>query len=293
LVAREALDVDAGWSPLPDRFGSPRLVAKGTTTEIYQADDRVLNRPVVVKLFPAGLDPMGVFRVEQEIHTLGRLGHPGIVPMLDTGSHRERLFLVTELIAGETLAGRLAVGPLPVPEVVRIGARLADALAHVHDNGIVHRDIKPANVLLDQAGSAWLNDFGIALRADQTRLTDGRDIIGTPAYLAPEQVRGSDIGPAADIYALGLVLLECLTGEIEYPGRGGLAAALARLDRRPRIPAELPTRLATLLRLMTADRPGARPTAAHCARELARQQDLAPRRLITDGKQSGLRADRR
>ena len=278
MVARDALDVNAARTPLPVRFHSPRLVARGSTVEIYQAYDRVLNRAVAVKLFPADLDPLGTYRVEEEIRTFGRLAHPGVVSMLDTGTHQDRLFLVTELVPGASLAKRIAEGPLPGPEVVRIGANLAEALAHVHDNGIVHRDIKPANILLDQAGLPRLNDFGIALRADQSRLTDGRDIIGTPAYLAPEQVRGSDIGPAADIYALGLVLLECLTGRIEYPGTGRLAAALARLERRPQIPAELPTRLATLLRLMTADRPGARPTAAHCARELTRQQDPAPRK---------------
>jgi serine/threonine protein kinase len=278
LVARDALDVNAARSPLPERFDSPRLVAKGTTIEIYQADDRVLNRPVAVKLFPARLDPLGTYRAEEEIRTLERLApHPGVVAMLDTGSHHDRLFLVTELVPGASLAKRIADGPLPMLDVVRIGADLAAALAHVHDSGVVHRDIKPANILLDQSGRPRLTDFGIALRADQSRLTDGRDIIGTPAYLAPEQVRGSDIGPAADIYALGLVLLECLTGRIEYPGTGRLAAALARLERRPRIPAELPTRLGTLLRLMTADRPGSRPTAAHCARELTRQQDPAPR----------------
>ncbi len=291
MVAREARDVDAARSPLPARFGSPRLVGHGSTTEIYQADDLTLNMPVAVKLFPADLDPLGRFRVEQEIRTLGRLSHPGIVPMLGTGTHQDRLFLVTELVPGRSLAYRIAEGPLPPPEVVRIGAQLGATLAHVHDNGIVHRDIKPANILLDQTGRARLNDFGIALRADQVRLTDGRDIIGTPAYLAPEQVRGSAIGPAADIYALGLVLLECLTGEIEYPGAGRLAAALARLERRPRIPADLPTRLATLLRVMTADRPGARPSAAHCATELVRQQVPSPRRLINDGKRSELRPD--
>src|SRR5207302_2539959 len=115
LVARDALDVNAARSPLPVRFDSPRLVAKGTTIEIYQADDRVLNRPVAVKLFPADLDPLGTYRAEEEIRTLGRLTrHPGVVAMLDTGRHQDRLFLVTELVLGASLAKRIAGGPLPV-----------------------------------------------------------------------------------------------------------------------------------------------------------------------------------
>ena len=162
--------------------------------------------------------------------------------MLDTGSHQDRLFLVTELSRAQPgLADRGR--PAVAADVVRIGAELAAALAHVHGSWVGAPRHQTGEHPARRAGRPRLTDFGIALRADQSRLTDGRDIIGTPAYLAPEQVRGSAIGPAADIYALGLVLLECLTGRIEYPGTGRLAAALARLERRPRIPAELPTRL--------------------------------------------------
>ena len=150
-----------------------------------------------------------------------------------------------------------------------LGSRLADALAHVHERGVVHRDIKPSNVFLDEDGQPFLGDFGIALLAGQTRLTSYQEIVGTPAYLAPEQVRGNIIGPAADIYALGLVLIECLTGEVEYAADSKAEAALARLSRAPRIPAALPPRFAALLRGMVEDQPARRPTARHCAEEFA------------------------
>ena len=143
----------------------------------------------------------------------------------------------------------------------RIGARLADALAHVHSNGIIHRDLKPANVLLGTDGRPRLADFGIARALDGTAVTGTGYVVGTAAYLAPEQVRGEWVGPAADVYALGLVLLEALTGRREYPG-ALVESATARLHRPPNIPDSLPSDLRTTLFAMTALEPAVRPTAA-------------------------------
>jgi hypothetical protein len=141
---------------------------------------------------------------------------------------------------------------------------LADALAHVHRGGIVHRDLKPANVLLDPDGRPRLTDFGIARALDGTAVTGTGFVVGTAAYLAPEQVRGERVGPEADVYALGLVLLEALTGRREYPG-ALVESATARLHRPPAVPPHLPDALSTALHAMTARDPAARPTAAQVA----------------------------
>ena len=146
----------------------------------------------------------------------------------------------------------------------RIGARLADALAHVHASGIIHRDLKPANVLLGADGRPRLADFGIARALDGTAVTGTGYVVGTAAYLAPEQVRGEWVGPAADVYALGLVLLEALTGRREYPG-ALVESATARLHRPPGIPESLPSCLRTALHAMTALEPAVRPTASEVA----------------------------
>jgi serine/threonine protein kinase len=255
--------------PLPDRFVGGELLGRGPGTEVYRAHDQVLDRSVAVKVFAPDPDPLTRERMDREGQALARLGHPGLVTIYDCGSYESRPYLVMQLVLGRTLQARLLEGPLSVPTVLDLGQRLADALAHVHGRGVVHRDIKPSNVFLDETGRPFLGDFGIALLVGQTRLTSYQEIVGTPAYLAPEQVRGNAIGPAADIYALGLVLIECLTGEVEYAADSKAEAALARLSRAPRIPLGLPPRLAELLRAMVDDQPGRRPTARRCAAEFA------------------------
>ena len=141
-----------------------------------------------------------------------------------------------QLIEGESLADRIRTGPLALGDVVALGSALGDALTYVHRHGVVHRDIKPGNVLLDTDGRPHLSDFGIAVLADATNITATGMVIGTASYLSPEQVRGQPVGPASDVYALGLVLLECITARREYPGNA-LEAAVARLHRAPEIPA--------------------------------------------------------
>lgn len=255
-------------SPLPDRFDLGELLGRGAMADVYAAHDRTLDRPVAVKLFR--IDPDGVtrHRFHDEARALARLSDPGLVSVFDVGEHDGRPFLVMQLVAGQSLLDRLLTGPLSDTQTRKLGVVLAEALAHVHERGVVHRDVKPSNILLDQDGAPHLGDFGIALMAGSARLTKTNEIIGTPAYLAPEQVLGTEIGPPVDVYALGLVLLECLTGEIEYIGGSEVETAVARLHRSPNIPPDLPHDLVGLLAAMTANDPAQRPTAQQCARHL-------------------------
>jgi serine/threonine protein kinase len=157
---------------------------------------------------------------------------------------------------------------LDPPRVAAIGAELATALAYVHACGVVHRDIKPSNVLLDRSGRVRLTDFGIArLLSDTSGYTATGTTIGTAAYLAPEQVRGERVGPAADVYALGLVLLEALTGERAYRG-SPIEAALARLSTPPPMPPSLPEEWRVLVRQMTTLKEDLRPPAEEVAQRL-------------------------
>jgi eukaryotic-like serine/threonine-protein kinase len=199
-------------------------------------------------------------RNRREVLTLAALSHPGLVTVYDVGDDHGRAYFVMQLIEGDTLAQRIRRGPLPLGDVIALGAALADALAYVHRRGVVHRDVKPGNVLLDADGRAHLSDFGIAAVRDAAPVTAAGMVIGTASYLSPEQVRGESVSPAVDIYALGLVLIECLTGRREYPGNA-LEAAVARLHRRPMVPVGLPDSLRMLLVAMTADEPDARPDA--------------------------------
>ena len=172
---------------------------------------RGLDRPVAIKVLRDG-ESGDEERFANEVRLLARFSHPNLVRVLDAGEFGRRGYLVMELIEGATLAQRLSTGPLSDRETAHIGAGIADALGYVHAHGIIHRDIKPANVLLDTNGGAHLADFGIARLLDTTGFTMTGMMLGTPAYLAPEQVEGREIGPAADVYSLGLVLYECLSG---------------------------------------------------------------------------------
>jgi serine/threonine protein kinase len=253
---------------LDDRYRLDGVLGRGSSAEVYAATDLRLHRRVAVKVFPERMDEVAFARFIAEAQLLAGLVHPSLLRVFDVNPDCEKPYLVTRLLAGQTLRQRLRAGPLPPAEVARIGGHCADALDHVHSRQIVHRDVKPANVLLDD-DECVLADFGIARALDAARLTSTGLCVGTAGYLAPEQVRGDAIGPPADVYSLGLVLLECLTGEAEYPGPE-VEAALARLGRSPRLPDWLPTGWSALLNAMTATDPADRPSAATCARTLAR-----------------------
>ncbi|BCW66125.1 serine/threonine protein kinase [Arthrobacter sp. NicSoilB4] len=257
---------------LGGRYRLGEIIGRGGMASVYTAKDMNLGREVALKLFaPQSADPDELRRQEAEIELLATLNHPSLVTLFDAGTdtripEEPRPFLTMELVDGQDLRARIRHSPLPLDEIAVIGAGVSDALAYVHSLGIIHRDIKPANILLvlvrpGEPLRPKLTDFGIARIMDGTRLTATGTMVGTAAYLSPEQSRGADLGPASDIYSLGLVLLECIKGEIEYPG-SAVESAVARLHRAPGIPDSVPAEWAKLIRSMTALDPLDRPSAA-------------------------------
>ncbi|MGS0687341.1 serine/threonine-protein kinase, partial [Nakamurella sp. GG22] len=255
--------VGAG-SVLDDRYRLDSLVGLGGTATVYRATDLLLDRQVAVKVFhPHFTDPAMVARQRQEMQIVAGLRHPNLILLHDarTGSAGSGLaYLVLEFVDGPTLGERLQGPPLTPAEVAHIGSGVAAALQAMHARGLVHRDVKPGNILLTGDGDAKLSDFGIARMLDADRVTNSADVVGTAPYLSPEQASSADVGPAADIYALGLVLLECLKGHREYPGPA-VESAVARLLRDPAVPPNLPAGWPALLASMTAFESADRPAA--------------------------------
>jgi eukaryotic-like serine/threonine-protein kinase len=226
----------------------PRLGAGGFGT-VYAGHDERLDRPVAVKVIPAGA--RAPERAQREAMAVARLDHPGVVAVFDAGEDAEARYLVSELVHGRTLDRLAADGALSDRDVVRIGLALADALGHAHARGVVHRDVKPQNVIVPDAprearAVAKLADFGVAHLAGDDPLTRTGDVVGTLAYMAPEQAAGQRVGPAADLYALALVLYEGLAGVNPVRAAGPaatarrLGTALPSLRRaRPELPAGL------------------------------------------------------
>jgi eukaryotic-like serine/threonine-protein kinase len=248
------------------RYAVDALLARGGMADVYRAHDRLVDRPVALKMLRAGTAEDHRFDVEARL--LARFKHGNLIRLLDAGQSDGAPYLVLELVEGPTLADRLRGGALDSTEVRHIGSDIARALAYVHAGGVIHRDVKPSNVLLSPDGRALLGDFGVARLAGGTRLTATKAIVGTVAYLAPEQLDGGEVTTAADVYALGLVLMEALSGEPAFRGTHREVLA-ARLARNPSMPPGVPRHWVPLLSAMTRRDPAARPDAADVAERLA------------------------
>lgn len=271
---------------LGGRYEVREHLGGGGAGDVWLAVDTSLERFVAVKVM-RNLTDKDYQRFDAEIRAQAPLSHPSIVRVFDTGTHDDAPFLVLAYVEGSALSDLVTEGPLPVSQVTTWGAQIADALAHAHAHGVVHRDVKPSNVLIDEQGRAHLTDFGIAHRPGGERLTATDGFIGSAAYVAPEQVDGSEVTPAADVYGLGLVLLEALTGRQEYTG-SPIEAAMARLHRAPQIPTDLPSPWPRLLADMVATDPAERPTAGQVAKVLARQ---SPTRTAETARSSPVAAE--
>ncbi|MGN6722445.1 MAG: serine/threonine-protein kinase [Marmoricola sp.] len=260
---------------LAQRYRVAQRIARGGMASVYRARDEHLGRDVALKVFHRGLtSPEDLRRQRGEVNHLARLAHPNLVTLYDAISEEgEPGFLVLEYVRGRDLRARMQAEPLPLADLAAIGRDIADALAYLHSRGVVHRDISPGNILLpaatprDRGIAAKLTDLGIARVVDAGQITATETLLGTAAYLSPEQVRGHAVSGASDIYSLGLVLLESLTGRRAFGGPA-TESALARLHHDPDIPDHLPAEWRDLIFAMTMRDPEQRPSAAEVAQRL-------------------------
>ena len=252
------------------RYRLERPLGHGGMASVYVARDTALDRPVAVKLLAENLadDEELRRRFLREARLAARLSHPHVVNVFDAGEDG-RPYIVMELVEGTSLAER---GRVRSEEARGLTLQTARGLAHAHEAGLIHRDIKPANLLLRRDGTLKIADFGIARAAETTRLTQAGTVLGTAAYLAPEQALGEEVTPAADVYSLGAVLYELLTGRppFEFDSLADLAEkqrAMAITPVRELAP-DVPRPLEDLVMRCLARNPAYRPSAAEVAQEL-------------------------
>src|SRR5919202_5927494 len=245
-----------------DRYRLERRIATGGMGEVWAARDLELGRPVALKLLGPEADPA---RFEREAHAAASLSHPNVTQLFDYGEWEGRPYMVLELVPGGTLEDRLRdARPLPDDEAERIAYEVAAGLAHAHSRGLIHRDLKPANVLFDADGRAKIADFGIARMGGAGTLTEAGTLLGTAAYISPEQAAGEPVTAASDVYSFGVILFRMLMGRLPFEAEEPLE--LVRMHRDAPPPP------------VTAFRPDAPPQLARIAEaSLAKDPHTRPR----------------
>jgi serine/threonine-protein kinase len=235
---------------IAERYELEELVGSGGMSSVFRARDQLLERRVALKILHAHYaeDADTVERFRREARAVAQLSHPNIVTVIDRGEEGNRQFIVFEYIEGQTLKEIVEErGPLPVREAVELAIGVAHGLAFAHQNGLVHRDVKPQNVLLNGDGEPKVTDFGIARSLDVAGVTQTGTVLGTSHYIAPEQASGQPVDAQSDVYSLGAVLYELLTGGVPFDGESFVSVALKHvhepppsvLDSRPDVPLRL------------------------------------------------------
>src|SRR4051794_35961581 len=266
------------------RYRIERELGRGGMASVYLAHDQELGRDVAVKYLAEHLSGDDAFRARfvREARLAGGLSHPNVVRVYDAGESGSRPFIVMEYVGGAPLANSRHP---PAERVAELGAQACAGLQHAHDAGLVHRDLKPANLLVRNDGVLKIADFGIARAAESTRQTEVGTLLGTAAYLAPEQIAGEDATAASDVYSLGAVLYELLTGRPPYAfsSLGELAAKQSDgliepvADVEPSVPREVEAAVMHALARDAGFRPG---SAAELAQELGTERDELPTRRL-------------
>ena len=230
------------------RYEVIQELGQGGMAIVYLARDPYIKRQVAVKVLPRQFtfDPQFRTRFQREAEVIATLEHPSIVPVYDFGEHEDQPFIVMRYMSGGSLADILSKGPMPIPEIAALFQRVGAAVDYAHSLGVIHRDIKPGNILFDAQGGIFLSDFGIAKIAEATAAFTGTGgIVGTPAYMSPEQALGEkNLDGRCDIYSLGVVLFEALSGGLPFKADTPMGVAIAHiqqpvpslLDRRPDLP---------------------------------------------------------
>jgi serine/threonine protein kinase len=268
---------------IDDRYSLGDLLGIGGTAEVYLAHDEILDRDVALKVLRSqhaeNEEFIKLFR--REARSAAALNHPNVVPVYYWGRSKDgRYYMTMEYVSGGTLKDRVGQS-LDPSTVVGLGLQVADALGFAHERGVVHRDVKPHNILLTEAGEARVADFGIARAANATTTSQLSPLMGTAGYLSPEQAKGESVGPASDLYSLGVVLYEALTGELPLNAEDPVALAMKHVNELPRSPREtnpkVPNDLAALTLKLLAKRPGDRyPSAYALAQDLERVRHGLP-----------------
>jgi predicted Ser/Thr protein kinase len=218
------------------RYELEELVGSGGMSGVYRAHDTLLERDVALKILHEHYtaDDDYVERFRREARAVAQLSHPNIVTVIDRGEEDGRQFIVFEFVDGKTLKDCLEEsGPMPVRRALELAIQVAHGLAFAHDNGLVHRDVKPQNVILNGDGQAKVTDFGIARSLEVQGVTRSGTVLGTSSYIAPEQASGGSVEPATDVYSLGAVLFELLTGRVPFTGESFVSVAMQHVTEPP------------------------------------------------------------
>ena len=243
------------------RYRLHERLGVGGMSEVWAAEDLELGRRVALKFLGHEADPA---RFDREARAVAALAHPNICQLYDYGEEDGRPFMVLEYLGGGTLEARLAAGePLSDNDTERIASEVAEGLAHAHARGLVHRDLKPANVLFDEEGRAKIADFGIARLGGAGTLTEAGTLLGTAAYISPEQAQGLPATPASDVYSFGVILYRLLTGRLPFEAEGALELARMHVNEQPppvlEVRPDAPPALAALADAALAKDSDARP----------------------------------